>query len=130
MELLSDDGRLSALELRLAISETVTYLQLAGTEAVVYSEGSGDYPAALIISAYEQLQRVIEACGSTLSKLLVFLQAEPGLLTLRLLLQAEDLTLANAAFSGSPDFRQTVSVTKNGPDLLLVLRYQEGGEAL
>ena len=130
MELLSEEGPLSAVELRLAISESVTYLRLAGVEAVVYSEGGGTYPSALIITAYAQLQGVIEACGTSLSKLLVFLQAEPGRLTLRLLLQAEDLTLAESSpGAGSPVFSQTVSVTKSGPDLLLVFRYEEGGGA-
>ena len=131
MELLSGDGRLSAAELRLAVSETVTYLRLAGAEAVVNAEGSEDYPAALVIAVYEQLQSVIEACGSSLSRLLVFLQAAPGLLTLRLLLQAEDFSLTESAgSSGIPGVSRTVSMTKSGPDLLLVYRYEEGGGAL
>ena len=131
MELLSEGGQLSSGELLLAISETVTYLRLAGAEAVVYAEGTEDYPAAPVIAAYEQLQGVIEACGSSLSRLLVFLQAAPGLLTLRLLLQAEDFTLTESAdASDLQGFSRTVSMTKSGPDLLLVFRYQEGGGAL
>ena len=128
MELTAENGRLSATELQLAIAETVTYLRLSEVEAAVFAEGGGSYPAALITAAYTQLQRMIEACGSSLSKLLVFLKAEPGLLTLRLLLQAEDLELA-APFSaaGQPGFTQHVTVTKRDPDLLLVFRFQEGG---
>ncbi|MBR6376563.1 MAG: hypothetical protein IKS05_02230 [Oscillospiraceae bacterium] len=131
LELLSTDGRLAAAELQLAVSETVTYLRLAGVEAVVYSEGNRDYPAALVITAYEQLQRVIETCGASLSRLLVFLQPEPGVLTMRLLLQAEDFTMAEpGSAAGNRGFSRTVSVTKSGPDLLLVFRYEEGGGAL
>ena len=130
LELLSEEGHLSAAELRLALSETVTYLRLAGVETATHAEGEADYPPDLIIAAYEQLQSVIEACGSSLSKLLVFLRAEPGLLSLRLLLQAEDFTLKEVSGSaGKRGFRQTVSVTKNGSDLLLVFHYQEGGDA-
>ena len=129
MELLSEAGQISAAELRLAVTETVTYLRLAGAEAVVYAEGGGDYPAAMIIAAYEQLQDVIEACGSSLSKLLVFLQAESGLLTLRLLLQAENFALAQSP-APAGGYSRTVSATKSGPDLLLVFRYEEGGGKL
>jgi len=99
-------------------------------ETATHAEGEADYPPDLIIAAYEQLQSVIEACGSSLSKLLVFLRAEPGLLSLRLLLQAEDFTLKEVSgTAGKRGFRQTVSVTKNGSDLLLVFHYQEGGDA-
>ena len=129
MELLSEDGRLSSTELYLAVSETVTYLRLAKAEAAVFAEGEGRYGAALIIAAYEQLQTIIEACGSSLSKLMVFLLAAPGAVTLRVLLQAEDVTMVGAsADAGGRGFAQTVSVTKSGPDLLLVFRYEEGGE--
>ena len=131
MELLSEDGRLSSTELQLAVSETVTYLRLAGAEAAVYAEGEGRYSAALIIAAYERLQQVIEACGSSLSRLMAFLLAAPGAVTLRILLQAEDLTLVESSGEvGSRGFSQTVSMTKSGPDLLLVFRYEEGGGAL
>lgn len=131
MELLSEGGRLSSTELFLAVSETLTYLRLANVGTAVYSEGEGEYCAPLIIAAYEQLQQVIEACGSSLSRLMVVLWAAPGTVTVRLLLQAEDLTLEESFADGnSRGFSQTVSVTKSGPDLLLVFRYEEGGGAL
>lgn len=131
MELLAEDGKLSSAELYLAVSETLTYLRLAGAEAAVYAEGEGRYDAAMIIAAYEQLLRVMEACGDSLSRLMVFLLAAPGAVTMRLLLQAEDLTLAESPGDDTArGFVQTVSITKSGPDLLLVFRYEEGGGAL
>ena len=115
----------------LAVSETLTYLRLANVEAAASLEGEGSYRAALIVAAYERLQQVIETCGSSLSRLLVFLQAAPGVLTVRMLLQAEDLSLAESSEgTDSRGFTQTVSVTKTGPDLLLVFRYEEGGGEL
>lgn len=131
MELLAEHGKLSSTELYLAVSETLTYLRLAEVKAAASSEGEGWYQAALIVAAYERLQQVIETCGSSLSRLLVFLQAAPGLLTVRMLLQAEDLSLVESSEGAdSRGFTQTVSVTKTGPDLLLVFRYEEGGGEL
>ena len=131
MELLAENGKLSSAELYLAVSETLTYLRLANVEAAASLEGEGSYRAALIVAAYERLQQVIETCGSSLSRLLVFLQAAPGVLTVRMLLQAEDLSLAESSEgTDSRGFTQTVSVTKTGPDLLLVFRYEEGGGEL
>ena len=60
---------------------------------------------------------------------MVFLLAAPGAVTLRVLLQAEDVTMVeSSAAPGSRGFARTASVTKSGPDLLLVFRYEEGGE--
>ncbi|MBR6119576.1 MAG: hypothetical protein IKQ04_04570 [Oscillospiraceae bacterium] len=129
MELLSEGGRLSSTELYLAVSETLSYLRLAKVAAAASSEGEGEYCPALIIAAYERLEQVIEACESSLSRLMVFLQAAPGAVTLRLLLQAENLSLTEASGGQSGlGFAQSVSMTKSGPDLLLVFRYEEGGE--
>lgn len=130
MQLLGEGGQLPAAELNLAVSETMTYLRLCGAEAVAYLEGNGDYSAALIVSAYEQLQQVIETCSESLSKLMVFLKAEPDCLTMRLMLQAENLTLTEPSGVGSGDFTQSFSMTKNGPDLLLVYSYRQGGASV
>lgn len=132
MELLSGGGTLPLAELAAALTESAVYLRLCGVDAVVRVRGEGELPAAVIISAYEHLQALAEECLDTLEALLI--QVSFGGtgrdLEMRILLRAERLSwdFSRNDYSGAGAHPQ-IRVSKEGGDLVVLLRYPEGGAA-
>ena len=74
-------------------------------------------------------ERIIEAALETLSALVVSLKAEPGALSMRVLVSAASFTLPPESISASGEGRpQDVSVTKEGQDLIFHCIFRKGGE--
>ncbi len=130
MELLEKDGLLPVNELYMALLEGTEALRLCGIQAACVSQAQGRFPASVITAAYEQIESVIEDCFETLSGLVVSLETEEGRLSVRMLLTAEALTLPTpqpvAAGNG---FIPSMTVTKDGQDVILLFTYPTGGEA-
>ena len=130
MELLAEADSLPARELHLALNESAVYLRGMGAAAAVTMESGCLLPAGLVIAAYEQTERVIEDSMDSIAGLMVHVLAEPGRLTLRMLLQNGGLTLqTNRPASAEPGFLQSVSFAQEGRDLLLIFRYADPAAA-
>ena len=128
MELLSEGGMLTVLELSSAVAESLDYVQLLGTNATATTVGSGTYPAQMIAAAYEHIEAVIEKCMDTLSAIIVTIRADKAALTVRIMLRADSFSYdANGAFGKDAGFSRKVSITKDDPDLLLLFTFTEGG---
>ncbi len=128
MELMAENGSLPFEELSLAVSESLSYLKLKGVGAALSASGRGSCPAARLISAYEQLERIIEAALETLTALAVYLKADSEVLSMRVLVNAASFTLPPESIAGSDEEgSQDVSVTKEGQDLIFYCRFREGG---
>ncbi|MBQ6196619.1 MAG: hypothetical protein IJK47_04215 [Lachnospiraceae bacterium] len=128
MELLAENGRLPFEELSLAANESLNYIRLKGVSAALTAAGGGDYPARMLSCAYERLESIVEAALETLTALVVSLQAEPGELSMRVMLNAGSLTIPvkdDADVGGT--FASEVAVTKEGQDLIYSCRFREGG---
>ncbi len=129
MELMAEDGRLPFEELSLAVSESLNCLKLKGIRTALSASGTGSCPAARLIGTYELLERIIEAALETLTALVVSLKAEPGALSMRVLVSAASFTLPPESISASGEGRpQDVSVTKEGQDLIFHCIFRKGGE--
>lgn len=130
MELLAESGVLSFEELSLAVSESFQYLRLNGVRAAVSSRGSGLYPSALVIAAYAQLESVIEDCLDTLTDILVSMKAEAGSIEIRIMIKADSITITGGkSEDAAGHFSKTVTVTKDGEDIIFVCSFAKGGEA-
>ncbi len=129
MEFLEKDGFLPLDELHMAILESTESLRLCGIQAVCVSQARGDFPASIVMAAYEQIESVIEDCFDTLTGLVISLDMEKGRLSVRMLLTAEALTLPTPQpiYTGK-DFVPSMTVTKDGQDVILLFTYQAGGE--
>ena len=128
MELLAEGGHLTVTELSTAVAESLQYVQLLGAGTASGCIGSGAYPAAMIIAAYEQFETVIEESMDTLSDVFVMLRAEGKTLTLRMLLQSDDFSYASdRSLPGSEAFSCRTGIEKNGRDLTIVFTFTEGG---
>jgi hypothetical protein len=127
MEFLAENGRLASEECALAVQESLEYIRLCGVSTAMTVSGRATYSAGLVIAVYGQLEEIVENCLRTLSDLMVSLRFEEGTIGLRVLLNAGALTIDSGSRS-EDTFRQTLSVTKSGSDLLLVYTFLEGGE--
>ncbi len=127
MEFLAENGRLASEECALAVQESLEYIRLCGVSTAMTVSGRATYSAGLVIAVYGQLEKIVEDCLRTLSDLMVSLRFEEGTIGLRVLLNAGALTIDSGSRSEDA-FRQTLSVTKSGSDLLLVYTFLEGGE--
>lgn len=83
MELMKEDmGKLPLLELKLAISESASYLQLCNIQTAVAGSDEGEYPADEIISAYEHFEDVIEShIADMASIMIVIIGGSNGIVT-------------------------------------------------
>ena len=130
MELLAENGSILFEELVLAVSESQLYLRLKGIRAAVSSSGSGLCPAGLIIAVYEQMEAVLEDCVDTLTDLMVFLRKAGPDITMRMMLKAASVTVPYAGTADvSHGCTKTMSVTKDGEDIILTYIFRKGGEA-
>ena len=128
MELLSVNSMLSSDELTLAISESLSYVQLKGIPAALTSSETQQYPADMIIAAYEQVERVIENCLDTLKALVIHVNMQTGQISVRIIVNSEDITVPlETVKNPERSFTMETSATKNGSDMILAFTFREGG---
>ena len=129
MELLADNGTLPFEELSLAVKESLAYVRLLGVNAASYASGTGIYPAVMVIAAYERVESVLEDCLETISDLMIRTKAEPGAITVRMMLKTDALTLpVMEKERATVAYHESVSVTKDGKDMILIFTFREGGK--
>ncbi len=132
MELLSGGGTLPLAELAAALTESSGCMQLCGVETAVNVRGEGELPAAVIISAYEHVHALAEEALETLKAFLVRICAcdEDSLLEVRIMLKVEDLSwdFSSPVYGGS-EAQPRIRVSKEGGDLVVLLRFPKGGAA-
>ena len=129
MELHAEDGRLSSEELMLAAMESMDYGKLCGISTAISSSGSENYPAALVVDAYEQMEAVIEDCLEYLTFLMISLKAEKNTLQVRMMLEGEKLPETVRILPSSPGVTRTVSDNRDGQECMFCFLFREGGEA-
>jgi len=128
MELLATGGRLTVVELASAVAESLDYLKLCGVNTVSSAVGTGSYPSGMVIAAYELFETVIERSMDTLSDLAVTVRSGKQVITVRLMLKAEDFSLEESALQRAGEgFSCRVDMTKEERDAILVLSFTEGG---
>jgi hypothetical protein len=132
MELLSGGGTLPLAELAAALTESAGCMQLCGVETAVNVRGEGELPAAVVISAYEHVHALAEEALETLKAFLVRISAEraDSLLEVRIMLKVEDLSWDfSSPVYGSNEAQPRIRVSKEGGDLVVLLRFPKGGAA-
>lgn len=128
LELLSAAGTLPVGELTAAITESLEYIRLCGTDAAISSYGTGGFPAAMLIAAYERFEAVIEDCLDTLMRLNVSVRAEKKRLTLRMMLNAGNIAYETDELQhGNAGYVCRFSMVKDDQDATLVFIFTEGG---
>lgn len=93
MELMKEDMEMLPLsELKLAISESASYLQLCNIQtAVVGSDNEGDYPADEIIRVYEHFESIIEKHISSMSSIMVVITGNNDGINTRIMVDDEPI---------------------------------------
>jgi hypothetical protein len=132
MELLSGGGTLPLAELGAALTESAGCMQLCGVETAVNVRGEDELPAAVVISAYEHVHALAEEALETLKAFLVRISAEraDSLLEVRIMLKVEDLSWDfSSPVYGSNEAQPRIRVSKEGGDLVVLLRFPKGGAA-
>ena len=128
MELLAVSGPLPVGELYAAITETLEYVKLSGAVTAASSFGTGAFPSALIIAAYERFWAVLEKSMDALSHINVSVRAESGKLILRMLLKTENFSYEPDSLRQiSREFSSKGSVTKEGQDINVSFTFVRGG---
>lgn len=128
MELLSETGQLSIVELASAVRESLDYMRLCEINTAITSIGVGTYPAKMIIAAYEHIQAIMEKSLDTLSDFVVTLRAEKERLIVRMMLKADDFVYQSNGFWQDDDcFSRKLTITKDKQDMLIVLTFTKGG---
>ena len=128
MELLAVSGPLPVGELTAAITETLEYVKLCGTVTAASFFGTGAYPSALIISAYERFWSVLEKSMDALSHVNVSVRAEKNELILRMLLKTENFSYESDDLRRTEkDFSSKGSITKEGQDINVSFTFVKGG---
>lgn len=125
LELLSMNDRIPSEELNLAIAESLSYVQLKGVPASATIDGSAEYPAGMVIAAYEQVEGVIEDCLDTLEALAVHVRARDRQISVRMMIKSDDVTVPLEASSQQPGFAVETSASKNGTDMILGFTFRE-----
>lgn len=128
MELLSETGQLSIVELASAVRESLDYMRLYEINTAITSIGVATYPAKMIIAAYEHIQAIMEKSLDTLSDFAVTLRAEKERLIVRMMLKADDFVYQSNGFWQDDDcFSRKLTITKDKQDMLIVLTFTKGG---
>ena len=131
MELQADGGELSGEELGLAVAESMDYLCLSGVSAASACRASYSYPAGMLISAYEQVERVIEEELESLQSLMVFVTGEYRGITIRMMLKTGSGEMPSCPlFPEGEGFSGSAEISGGEGDYLLVLRLKGGGEPI
>ena len=90
MELMKEDkSKLPLLELKLAISESASYLQLCNIQTAVAGSDEGEYPADEIISAYEHFEDIIESHIANMTSIMVVITGGPKGIVTRIMMDDE-----------------------------------------
>lgn len=90
MELMKEDmGKLPLLELKLAISESASYLQLCNIQTAIAGSDEGEYPADEIIRAYEHFERVIESHIADVASIMVVITGGQNGIVIRIMMDDE-----------------------------------------
>ena len=125
LELAVTDGTLRAEDLSAALAESLDYLKLCGVGTSLVSFTEGPFPAEQVISLYEQFELFVESNPTDLRSLNAIVRTENGRLSLRLRFSSDGFAL-----HPKERFRGTVSMDRDGDDLLLTLTCGEGGNAV
>ena len=128
MELAAQNGLLPASELAAALEESVEYLRLCGVSAAVLNYADGSRPAPVVIAAYEHVHAIVSESLDTLSALSITVRGTQEL-ELRLLLQAKSLSWDFGSVPRGGGVQPRIRVAKEDGDLVIVLRFAEGGAA-
>ena len=126
MELMAAEG-LPLEELTAAIRESLDNIRLSGTGVALRLVGHGEYPAGMIVAAYEHFEDIVEASMDSLCELLVVLRAEEDRLTLRMLMQADAIEYAARPHPEDAGFTRQLTVSTDNPDTLVTLTLVKGG---
>ena len=133
MELLASEGSLSLEELDAALTESLDAVRLCGVETALTASGSGELPAALVISAYEHVHAVVLEGLDTMRAVLLRVSGADGgdpFIEIRMLLKTDNLSWDFARpFPGAGSVRPQVRVSMDEGDLSVALRFEEGGGA-
>ena len=128
MELLTSQGTLPFDELSLAIRESLSYVHMLGVNTAVNASGTGIFPADMVIATYERVESVLETSLDSVSDLMVSAKAEPGVISVRMMLKTGALTLpAMETERASDSYSESVSVTGDEQDVILAFVFREGG---
>ncbi len=128
MEILASSGQLSSEELFTAVKESLEYVKLNGVNTAVRSSGIGVYVPEVILAAYQDFEDILENCFASLRNLMVTIIAGEEKLTLRVLAQADSVSLSTADASGKV-FTKTLSITQEEQDTNILLSYEVRGGA-
>ena len=129
MELLTSQGMLPFDELSLAIRESLSYVHMLGVNTTVHTSGAGIYPSEMVIAAYERVESVLETSLDSVSDLMVSAKAEPGAIAVRMMISIGALTHpAKETERASYSYSESVSITKDGKDVILAFVFREGVE--
>ena len=93
MELMKEDMETLPLsELKLAISESASYLQLCNIQtAVVGNDDRGDYPADEIIRVYEHFESIVEKNIAAMSSIMVIINGSNEGISTRIMVDDEPI---------------------------------------
>ena len=122
MELVARDGLIHSDELMAALAESTEYLRLCGVDCALSGRGNGEFPSAVVTTAYSQFQRIVTENLEALRACMVFLRAEQGL-ELRLGLRADRFDWDSAAEAGAGEASPRIQVAGDGRDITIVLRF-------
>ncbi len=128
MELLQTDGTLSVEELAAALAETAEALRFCGADAAVGPWGTGELPAQTVICAYEYCFSLITDCLPDLRAFYALIsQEEADAFVLRLMLRTADLSRASIDCFPDTAVRPQIHVSIEEGDVVIVLRFAQGG---
>ena len=133
MELLTAEGSLCLEELTAALTESLDAVRLCGVETALTASGSGELPAALVISAYEHVLAVVLEGLDTMRAVLLRASGADGddpFIEIRMLLKTDNLSWDfERPFPGAGGVRPQVRVSMDEGDLSVALRFTEGGSS-
>lgn len=90
MELMKEDKvNLPLLELKLAVSESASYLQLCDVQTAVSGSDEGEYPADEIISAYEHFENIVESHIDCMDSIMIVIIGAQNGITTRIMIDDE-----------------------------------------
>lgn len=131
MELLSENGMLPLEELSLALSESLSYLDLKNVETAVSVKGTGDIFSDAVIAAYELSERIIESCLETLKALMISVRRDGDDLSMRMMVSADSISLPPIKEGQSfGSYKCFASASKEGSDMILSFEFRKGGPRL
>lgn len=93
MELMKEDmDRLPMSELKLAMSESASYLQLCNIKtAVVGNDDGEDYPADEVIRVYEHFESIVEKHISSMTSIMVVVTVNNEKISTRIMVDDEPI---------------------------------------